>query len=176
MKRANSTTKSDTSAFVQLLELYQTMVRESRQFNIKRSNPEYATYTLEDVGSTAHRLQQPIVITDHTLHSKCNRAEWDMIRQVILGMYEYNALWKCDPVAKARNSTYRTALLGLQKLGLLIPTEAKHFYIVNPIHIRRGDPFGVVATTANMLVNRKPTDDMLTDKRPIRTFNFAQLE
>jgi hypothetical protein len=90
-------------------------------------------------------------------------------------LYENNALWYFAAQDKRSNSTRALALRGLIAKGILIPTETKHFYLANPFHIRRGGPFEVLTTTANMLINKKPAEHMLKDKRPVQEFDFSRI-
>jgi hypothetical protein len=113
-------------------------------------------------------------MTNTGLVNMCTRNEWYIIGLIMAAMFEYNALWKVDVDQKHSNSRYRLGVNGLVRKNILIATEVAHLYIVNPVHLRRGDPFTVTATTANMLMNRKPTDEMLCDKRPVHSFDFSR--
>jgi hypothetical protein len=167
---------STIPAYFTLGALYQKMARTAREYNLKRTTIGSAQYSADSTSETSFRLKEPIVVTNTQLVKQCTRSEWYLVGLIMCDMYQYNALWQADVDLKRNNKAYRLGLKGLLSKEILFRTESQHIYIVNPVHLRRGDPFAVTATTANMLMNRKPTLDMLEDKRPVSTFNFSQLE
>jgi hypothetical protein len=161
-----------TPGFFTLMALFQRMNATKREYKVKTTDIQGNAYSRKDTDETSFRLKEPIVVTNTNLLDLCTRAEWYLLGTVMKEMYEYNALWACDPDKKKNSPSYRTVLAGLVKKEILYTTEVRHMYLVNPVHLRRGDPFAVVATTANMLMNRKPDETMLMDKRPVNTLQF----
>lgn len=163
-----------TPAFFQLMALFQRMNETKRQYKVKTTDIQGNKYSRNNTEETSYRLKEPIVVTNTVLYRICTRAEWHVIGAIMTEMFEYNALWLADSIKKRHDKTYRRALHGLVQKEILFATEAPHMYLVNPVHLRRGDPFAVVATTANMLMNKKPTADMLGDKKPVHELKFAK--
>jgi hypothetical protein len=163
-------------AYFTLGALYQQMAKTAREYNMRRTSISDTSYSSDSTSETSYRLKEPIIVANPHLIDLCTRNEWYLIGQIMRDMYQYNALWLADKEKKAHNAAYKIGLKGLLDKKIIFQTETMHMYIVNPVHLRRGDPFAVTAATANMLMNRKPTLDMLEDKRPVTTFNFAQLE
>lgn len=126
-----------------------------------------------DSGSTAHRLNQEIVISDPALWEKCSSSEWHLIGRIIRDMKNYNALWYCDPAIKKSSAT-RSALKRLADKKILVKTETLHIYFVNPVYIRKGEAFTVLATTANKLKNAsRVTTDHIVNCKPVRNIDFG---
>jgi hypothetical protein len=163
-------------AYFILASLYQKMARTAKEYNIRKNSVSSTAYSSDNTGETSYRLKEPIIVSNPHLIDMCTNAEWRLIGYIMRDMYQYNALWLADKDRKMHNASYKIALAGLIKKEILYPTETMHMYIVNPVHLRRGDPFAVTAATANMLVNRKPTLEMLEDKRPVSNFTFNLLE
>ena len=162
-----------SSAFLTLMALFQRMNATKREYDMKTTDIQGDMYSRTGIGHRSVRLQEPIIIANTHLLDLCTRAEWYMIGTIMQEMHEYNALWLCDKDKKRDSREYRRTLAGLLRKEILFSTETKHMYLVNPVHLRRGDPFAVVATTANMLMGRKPTVDMLGDKRPVHKLDFS---
>jgi hypothetical protein len=148
------------------------MNETKREYKLKATEIQGNTYSRNSTDEKSYRLREPIVITNTNLIDLCTRAEWYMIGSIMQEMYEYNALWLADKDKKRNSREYRRTLAGLVQKEILFATEAPHMYLVNPVHLRRGDPFAVVATTANMLMNKRPVPDMLVDKKPVHTLQF----
>jgi hypothetical protein len=161
-----------TPGFFTLMALFQRMNETKREYKIKTTDIQGNKYSRNSTDEKSYRLKEPIVVTNTNLIDICTRAEWYMVGTIMKEMYEYNALWACDPIRKRNSSDYRRTLAGLVRKEILFATEVRHMYLVNPVHLRRGDPFAVVATTANMLMNKRPVPDMLVDKKPVHTLQF----
>lgn len=124
-------------------------------------------------GKTAHRIKQDIVITDTGLYSNCTSAEWHLIGKISHELKEYNALWYYSQGDK-RNDSVRRAINGLLNKQILIKTETAGIYIVNPFHIRRGEIFAVLATTASMLMDEpKVGIKHVIDKKPVNEMDLT---
>lgn len=167
---------SQNPAFFTLAALYQRMHRTAKEYNLRTTKLNGTSYSSDSTSETTYRLKEPIVVSNTNLVDQCTNAEWKLIGFIMRDMYQNNALWRADPEKKRTNSTYKIGLQGLLKKEILFSTETPHMYIVNPVHIRRGDPFAVAAATANMVMNRRPTVDMLEDKRPLSSFDFQGIE
>ena len=163
-----------TPAFFTLLEQYRQLFRTAREMGMRTNTITDTYYSSRSAGVKNFRLKEPFTIGHTDLYGQCTRAEWCLVGQVMSELYENNALWHFAAQDKRSNSTRALALRGLIAKGILIPTETKHFYLANPFHIRRGGPFEVLASTANMLMNRKPQPYMLKDKKPVREFDFSR--
>jgi hypothetical protein len=150
----------------------QSISKQIKEFNQYRTQMNGTKYSRHRTGETSHRLRQPIVVTHTDLAAQCTRSEWYLVGLIMLDLYENNALWKADVTRKRNSTEYRTAIKGLIDKSILIPTETTHIYIVNPVHLRRGGAVEVTATTANMLINKRPTDDMLRDLKPVDGLDF----
>lgn len=166
-----------TPAYLTLLQQYKRLFRLAVEMGMRKSTITDTYYSSSSAGVKNFRLKEPFTINHLDLYTQCTTAEWSLVGQIMTELYENNSLWKCNKQFKSGNSTKRKAILGLVDKGIIIPTETKHFYLVNPFYIRRGGPFEVLTATANMLMGRKPCDEMLKDKRPVNEFNFElQLE
>lgn len=126
-----------------------------------------------DSGTTSHRIPQEIVISNPELWDTCDMVQWYMVGRIIRELKTYNALWYCDPKIK-KSSKNRLAIKSLLAKNVLIPTETTHIYFVNPVHIRKGDTFAVLATTAHLLSKTtKVNKDHLVNCKPIRDVDFG---
>ena len=157
------------------IELLVTLHKLKKQATV---NPIYSnTFTdnsFERVNTNAssHRIAQPIVIADASLFSKCTPHEWYLVGIISNELKEYNCLWHCKPEIK-KNNTYRVAIKGLVDKKIIIKTETTNIYVVNPLFIRRGDPFAVLATTCNMLEDvSRVSVEHITNKKPIKNYNI----
>lgn len=131
-------------------------------------------YTKVPTGKTATRIRESIYISNVHLFNQCTPAEWHLIGRITTELKEYNALWKCAESIK-NNSTNRKAIKGLIEKEVLIKTETTDIYLVNPVHIRRGDLFAVLTTTAIMLEGcAKVSEADIRDKRQIGEADFTQ--
>jgi hypothetical protein len=166
---------SKTPSFFILAALYQEMYKASRPYKMASTEAGQATLKRSTIENKSHRLMEPIVITHTNIKSMCTRNEWWIVGDIMDEMKEYNALWGANAYRARSSAEYRRSLAGLVRKGILYKTEVPHIYIVNPRYLRRGEPFAVAATTANMLMNRKPTVDMLMDKDPVREFTFTKV-
>lgn len=162
-----------TPAFFTLAALYQELSRNARVYNMKGTDLNGHKYSTRHTGETSYRLQEPIVVSQTNLIDLCTRNEWYIVGQIMKEMYEYNALWLADAAKKRTYRAYREGIAGLVAKKVLYHTETVSMYLVNPAFLRRGDPFSVAATTANMLMNRKPAADMLMDKKRAQSFDFT---
>lgn len=124
-------------------------------------------YTRNNTGKMAHRIQQEICIADTSLWSRCTSAEWHLVGHITAELMEYNALWHCSPELKS-SSTVKKAIRGLITKGIIAKTETTDIYLVNPLYIRRGDMFAVLATTAKMLMDApKVATNHIRNKRAV---------
>lgn len=130
-------------------------------------------FSRSNSGATSHKFPQPIVIANTDLAEICTSAEWQLIATLIKELKEYNILWKCDNELKNKNSTVRKAIKGLIDKGVLIKTETTNIYIVNPLHLRRGDILSVLTSTANMLIGEGKVDsEHVRNIRPVKNFTI----
>lgn len=128
-----------------------------------------------NTNTLSHRVPQPIVISDANLYEKCTSGEWHLIGRISIELKEYNCLWQCDAQAKLKNTNYRKSIAGLVEKDILIKTETTNIYVVNPLYIRKGDLFAVLATTANMLEDQpRVTTDHIKNKRSVKTYEIIQ--
>jgi hypothetical protein len=142
--------------------------------NIYSNTITSSGYERIKTGNVTSRIPQPIVISVHDLHRQSTLYEWDLIGIISDELKEYNCLWYCSPDLKKKN-TYRNAIAGLIKRNILTKTETTNIYLVNPLYIRRGDIFGVLSTTANMLEDEvKVGVEHITNKRPIKSYSTIQ--
>jgi hypothetical protein len=99
--------------------------------------------------------------------------EWHLVGRISSELKEYNALWYCDPKLK-KNSSTRKAIQGLIDKGVLFTTETTNIYLVNPIFIRRGDVFSVLATTAELVSeSSKVAVEHIVNKKPVKFFDYG---
>lgn len=126
-----------------------------------------------DSGATSHRIKQEIVISDPSLWDTCDMVKWYMVGRIIRELRTYNALWYCDPKLK-KSSKNRQAISQLVESSVLIKTETPHIYFVNPVHIRKGDTFSVLATTAHLLSkSSRVTMDHIVNCKPVKDIDFG---
>lgn len=146
------------------------MESESTDNNMYSVNTDNGVFERLKTQHTTKRLAQAIVITDTELYKKCTPAGWHLVGLICSQLKEYNALWVCDKEIK-KNSTHRRAIKELITNKILIKTETTDIYLVNPLHIRRGEFYTVLSTTARLLektlrvlpehfVNKKPVDKL----------------
>ncbi len=159
-------------------ELIELMIQLSRQAIV---NPVYAnelghnTFTRASTNKNSSRVPQPLVMSDAGLFAKCTHSEWYLIGEIGTALKEYNALWQCTDDLR-KNSSKRKAVKGLIAKQVLIETETKGIYIVNPLYLRRGDLFTVISTTANTLCESiKVLPEHITNKRPVKSFMFEHM-
>jgi hypothetical protein len=161
-------------AYFRISALYQQMARTAKEYSVRKTEVSGDKYASQSTENTSYRLREPIVVTQTGLVHLCTRNEWYIIGLIMDQMFEYNAIWHADGALKKRNTQYKIGIAGLVRKEILFITETSHYYVVNPMYLRRGDPFAVAATTANMLMNRKPNTDMLMDKRPVGSYDFSR--
>lgn len=119
------------------------------------------------------RPAQDITISDTELYSKCTSAEWHLCGRILSELKMNNALWACPDEIK-HNGTIRKAIAGLIVKDVLIKTETTNIYVVNPLHMRRGDFMPVISTTASLLYNAsKVTTDHIVNKRAVKAFDIG---
>jgi hypothetical protein len=165
--------KSTHPAYLTLLAQYQQLFKIAREMGVRSTAITSTRYNSSSSDIRNFRLKEPFTINHLDLYTRCTSAEWCLVGQIMTELHENNALWKCGPDFKKSSSAKRRALQGLISKGILVPTETVHFFLVSPFYIRRGGPFEVLTTTANMLMGRKPNDTMLCDKRPVTHFDFS---
>lgn len=116
--------------------------------------------------------QQDIVIADLELFDKCSKSEWYLVGKISRALKMCNALWKCPQDIKD-NGTATKALKSLILKNVLAKTSVTHFYIVNPLVIRRGKDWKVALTTAQAIHDNNGIDDtLIRDLKPIDKFEF----
>lgn len=98
------------------------------------------------------RVKQEITIANDDLFLLCNKNEWYLLGKIGRELHYGNALWICSSEIKD-NSQNRTALASLKKKNIMIPTETKDIYIVNPFYLRKGDLLKVLIGTAELLID-----------------------
>ena len=119
------------------------------------------------------RLQQDFYVAAKELYTMCTRAEWYMVGRIASELKSCNALWECSADIK-KSSTNWKAIRGLIKSKVLFATETTDIYFVNPIYIRRGDPFVVLNTTADLLMDvSKVTTDHVINKAPVKSLDLT---
>jgi|SRR5688572_6541759 len=116
---------------------------------------------------------QDIVISDQELFTKCTSSEWHLIGRITKDLRLNNAIWKC-PIELKSNGTIQKAIKGLRIKNILTSTNTTHFYIVNPLVLRRGRDWKVAITTAQAIHDNNGIDDsLIRDLRPIDKFDFV---
>jgi hypothetical protein len=129
-------------------------------------------HTTEETNIQTSNIPQDFVITYHKLFGMCTLPEWGLVGRIANELHQYNAIWFIGKDEKRKSSSLRSAIKGLIKLGVIIKTENPEFYIVNPVYIRRGNPFKVLATTAEEIHREKGLDQSVRgNKRPINKYN-----
>jgi len=122
--------------------------------------------------TTTIRLPQTVTVIDKSLRKKCTLSEWGLIGEIFDELKEYNVLWENINKSSGNN---RKVVKGLIDKDILIPTETKHIYIVNPLYIRRGEFFTVLTTTANMLKNKaRVASEDVVNKKPINRIDISE--
>lgn len=150
---------------------------------LRRLRPEKVfNYTIEQSGTIfnrtqtntqSDRLQQDFYVAAKELYAMCTKAEWYLVGRIASELKSCNALWLC-PSGVKNNSSNRKALQGLIKLKVLFQTETTDIYFVNPVYIRRGDPFVVLNTTADLLMDvSKVTTDHVVNKAPVKSLDLT---
>lgn len=159
--------------YVTLLEMFLKLQAQAKE----------QTSYIQSVGSdgiksrdngTTQTVQQQIIITDTELFSKCTTGEWYLVGRILSELHLYNALWECTTEEKAKNSTLRRGIKGLIAKNILITTENSSIYLVNPLMVRRGELFQVIATTATALREHiKVHAGLLGNKRAVRNMDIT---
>lgn len=101
---------------------------------------------------TSDKVRQEITIANDELFTLCNKHEWWVLGQISVELHYGNALWVCPETLKS-TSQNRTVMGSLKKKNLIIPTETKDIYIVNPFYLRKGDLLKVLVGTAELLMD-----------------------
>lgn len=161
-----------TPAFFTLFSWYGEAYSAAKRVKSTEYSKTAVSFTSQETERAQIRLVDPITITNPKLRSLCTPREWWLIGEIMEELKMNNALWAADPVRKRDNRHYRDAIKGLITKEILVQTETKHMYLVNPRHLRRGDVFACLATTARYLQNIPPTPDMIVDRQSTRNFNF----
>ncbi len=157
-----------SAIYVKIIELFHVFQAHSTAVNVNSIEANGATFKRGTSSESIPRLKQEIVLADTTLWSRCTSSEWHLVGRIMNELYEYNGLWLCTAQLK-RNNTLRKALLGLIDKKVVMHTETPDIYLVNPMYIRRGEPFTILATMASMLYGvSKVTTDHLRHCKPVR--------
>ena len=123
---------------------------------VDKTNDTTQTFTGNSLNviktGTSDRIRQEITIANDELFTLCNKNEWYLLGRIGTELHYGNALWACSDEFKA-TSQGRTTIASLKKKNLLIPTETKDIYIVNPFYLRKGDLLKVLVGTAELLID-----------------------
>ena len=84
------------------------------------------------------------------LFQELNLTEWKIVIDICNKLKYCNALWK-NEVASVNNNSQRLALNKLISMKVLIKTEIRHIYIVNPYFIRYGEYYSVLYSTLSII-------------------------
>lgn len=162
--------KNFSLTYVNILDLLFRLGRKATAMTVYGNNISGNRYEQSKSTTTALRLTDPISISNTHIWEMCTTAEWHLVGRIINEMKEYCALWYCKPELKG-NSSIRASIKGLIEKGILIETETTNIYLVNPQHIRRGELFAVLATTADTLADESVvTTEHIRDRRPVKKF------
>lgn len=159
-------------SYYDLMEMFCYLRGVATESNMYRTDVSTPKYKRSRTDITTFRRNEPIVIHNIFLHQQCTPAEWWLLGAIMEELKEYLALWYCDPVRKLNSGTKR-AIRGLLEKKILLPTGSTNIYLVNPLHVRRGDEMSVIVTTAYWIKNSsKITLDHIKDRKPIKDFDF----
>lgn len=163
------TTYSQT--YVALLDLlFKTKGSRHTLYSIKQ---EGARFSRVETPQETMTYRQSFFISAAELFEMCSPQEWWLVGKISAELKEYNALWYCDPKLK-NNSSNRKALKGLVDKRVLFLTETTHIYLVNPVYIRRGDVFGVLNTTAELIsTTSKVEREHIVNKKSVKEFDAS---
>lgn len=166
--------KKFSPTYANILDLMMRLHKKAIVSPVYGNECDGSSFKRIDSGSTSHKIKQAIVISDPDISGICTTAEWVLVGRLLRELKEYNALWYCDPKQKRGNSSLRKAIKGLIDKGVLIKTESLNIYFVNPVHIRRGEVFAVLATTATRIMDAsRVTTDHIVDCKPVKDIDFG---
>lgn len=156
------------TTYAKLLEFVQAAKQvDSNMYSVNTDGKKFSR-TLTN--NKTKRLLQEVIISDINITKDMNLVECRLFLTIQRDMKMYNALWYCDKSMR-NNSKNREAITKFIQLKILLETETKNIYLINPYYIRRGEFNTVIFTTAHMI--RQYDDirvDMITDKKPIKDF------
>lgn len=148
----------------------------------KTKGSKHSLYSIQQEGARFSRVETPqetmtyrqsFFMSAAELWTMCTPAEWYLVGRISAELKEYNALWYCDPKLK-NSSNNRKAIKGLVDKKVLFLTETTHIYLVNPVYIRRGDVFGVLNTTAQLLCNAPKVElEHVVHKKAVKEFDAS---
>lgn len=162
-----------SETYFAIVDLFFRLGQMSKAYDQFATQWDGMKYTRDPSGKTTHRVDQDIYISDTALWHHCTSAEWHLVGRITAELKEYNGLWHCTPELK-NSSTIKKAIKGLIIKQILIKTETTNIYLVNPFHIRRGDIFGVLATTAKMLMDSSKVGlEHIKNKKPVPELNMS---
>lgn len=128
-------------------------------------------FELVNSGTKTHRIYEPICIANTKLWELCTPAEWHLVGRITTELKDCCVLWECNKELK-KNGNVVKAIKGLIYKEILIKTETTDIYVVNPTHLRRGDPFNALSTTADTLKDEvKVGREHIRNRKPVKEFN-----
>lgn len=148
----------------------------------KTKGSRHSLYSIQQEGARFSRVETPqetmtyrqsFFMSAAELFNMCTPQEWWLVGKISSELKEYNALWYCEPTLK-NNSSNRKALKGLVDKKVLFLTETTHIYLVNSVFIRRGDVFGVLNTTAQLLCDAPKVErEHVINKKSVKEFDAS---
>lgn len=156
------------TTYAKLLEFVQTAEQvDSNMYSVDTDGKKFSRIL---TNNRTKRLPQEVIISDINITENMTATECRLFCLIQRELKMYNSLWYANEEVR-NNSKNRDAIKKFIELNILVKTETRNIYIVNPYYIRRGEFFTVVFTTAHMI--RQYDDirvDMITDKKPIKDF------
>lgn len=143
--------------YVNLLDLLFRM--KPSKGKLSAVNQEGAQYSRIRSEVESIYLSQDFFMNASDLFAMCTPHEWYLCGMISSQLKQNNAFWLCPETVK-RSSSSKKAIKTLIRLNVLVKTETTDIYLVNPVYIRRGNPFTVLNTTASLIQDaRKVTAD-----------------
>ena len=98
-----------------------------------------------------------------------SEAVWNIIKQIAIDLKYCNCLWY-NNVFSVNNNSQRLALNTLISMEVLIKTDLRNMYIVNPKYIRYGEYYEVLFSTLEIIKKELKTSTN-TIVKPIKEYN-----
>ena len=159
---------------LKLMALAEAQKNRMRPKSIHKTDLIDGVLTTSETNEQTYALNEEILICSNDLLDMTTNSEWILVRKIMKELHMNNCIWYCSPEYKNSSSTIKAALRGLLNKSVLWNTDKKHYYIINPVYLRKGNlVFGLI-TTAQAIYNNKGIDDsVLRPLKRIQQFRFS---
>ena len=152
----------------QLLRLQYALNTSVSKTKVRVDELSGSTYNHRQTAEDDYYLAQAVAIIDLDLFDNLSAHATKFLLRLIKEMKMNNVFWKDNPDTSTAND--RRSIAELKKAEILLSTEYRYLYIINPFKIRRGKPLSIInASLAHFYVDRGVMS--IEDLRPPKTQN-----